>query len=195
MKQTEEKDGFKVLAVILAVLIVIAIAGSSVLIITSGSKEADSAQEKVKTVQLKAELPKENEKKLMNKVTVSAGGIMAKQNDDKKEKDDKKDKTSGDYVIADSSSKLLTNSDIAGMSAKELNYAKNEIYARHGRKFDSQELREYFSSKSWYEGKYAGKDFDANYSNSVLSDIEKKNAEFLKNAENKAQSGGYKLDQ
>lgn len=100
-----------------------------------------------------------------------------------------------DYIIPDSNTKLLTQSDIEGLSAQELNYAKNEIYARHGRQFDSAELREYFESKSWYDGRYPAEEFDKNRSASVLSDIEKKNAEFLKNAEYKAQSGGYKLDQ
>ena len=94
-----------------------------------------------------------------------------------------------------SNTKLLTSSDIAGLSLKELNYAKNEIYARHGRKFDSNELRTYFESKSWYEGKYSAADFDANYSARILSDTERKNAEFLKNAEYAMSGGGYQLDQ
>ncbi len=94
-----------------------------------------------------------------------------------------------------SNTKLLTSSDIAGLSLKELNYAKNEIYARHGRKFDSNELRTYFESKSWYEGKYSAADFDTNYSARILSETERKNAEFLKNAEYAMSGGGYQLDQ
>ena len=69
------------------------------------------------------------------------------------------------------------------------------ILTRHGRKFDSQELRNYFESKSWYVEKYDGSVFDTNYSDQLLSNIEKKNAEFLKDAENRAQNGGYQLDQ
>lgn len=86
-------------------------------------------------------------------------------------------------------------SDIQGLSIQELNYAKNEIYARHGRMFDSPELQNYFNSKQWYEGKYSAEDFDANYSASLLSDTEKKNTEFLKDAEYKLSSSGYQLDQ
>ena len=60
-----------------------------------------------------------------------------------------------DYVIPHSDTVLLTNSDIAGLSLQEINYAKNEIYARHGRRFKSQELQNYFNSKSWYNGTIA----------------------------------------
>ena len=80
------------------------------------------------------------------------------------------------------------------MSAKELNYARNEIFARHGRQFDSRELRNYFESKSWYKGEYSAEEFDKK-SDSILNRAEKKNVEFLEKAENKLEPGGYKLDQ
>lgn len=99
-----------------------------------------------------------------------------------------------DYIIADSNSRYLTDSDVSGLSLQELNYAKNEIYARHGRKFDSRELDNYFSSKSWYDGIYESDDFDANYSGNVLNDYEKKNTEFLSEKEHKIDSEGYQLD-
>lgn len=68
---------------------------------------------------------------------------------DKKNAVAKKD---SEYIIPDSNSRYLTESDISGLSLQQLNYAKNEIYARRGRKFDSVELQEYFGSKSWYRG-------------------------------------------
>lgn len=100
-----------------------------------------------------------------------------------------------EYILPSSAERLLTESDIQGLSLQELNYAKNEIYARHGRMFDSPELQNYFNSKQWYEGKYSAEDFDANYSASLLSDTEKKNTEFLKDAEYKLSPSGYQLDQ
>lgn len=95
-----------------------------------------------------------------------------------------------EYIFADSSDRLLTDADIRGMSAKELNYAKNEIYARHGRIFNSQELADYFKSKSWYEGTRSPSYFD-DHGDSILSETEKKNIEFLKKAEEALQPGGY----
>lgn len=36
-----------------------------------------------------------------------------------------------DYILPQSASYLLTESDIEGLDIREINYAKNEIYARH----------------------------------------------------------------
>ena len=96
----------------------------------------------------------------------------------------------GEYIIPDSNSRYLTESDIQNLSIREINYAKNEIYARHGRKFKSQELQTYFNSKSWYRGIIEPSDFRQ----SVLNDYEKKNAELLSKREFSMESGGYKLD-
>lgn len=79
----------------------------------------------------------------------------------------------------DSDSRLLTEADIAGMTSAELRLARNEIYARHGRRFSSQDLQSWFDSCSWYEGTIAPAEFDEG----VLSSIEMQNAAFLKAAE------------
>ena len=97
----------------------------------------------------------------------------------------------GGYVLPQSSSRLLTDADVAGLSLQQINYAKNEIYARHGRLFDSRELQNYFNSQSWYSGTIA----PANFSESLLSDVEKKNVTFLKNLEFSISPNGYQLDQ
>lgn len=96
-----------------------------------------------------------------------------------------------DYILPESDSKYLTEADIAGLTLKEINYAKNEIYARHGRKFDSAELRRYFKSKEWYDPRIDPDDFSVK----VFNSYEKKNTEFLAAKEESMQRGGYKLDQ
>ncbi|MBE5922971.1 MAG: YARHG domain-containing protein [Lachnospiraceae bacterium] len=98
---------------------------------------------------------------------------------------------SKDYIIPDSDTRKLTSSDISELSLQELNYAKNEIYARHGRKFDSAELRAYFESKSWYKGTIDPSDFSDN----MLSGIERDNVTLLKNKEFSISPNGYQLDQ
>ena len=55
-------------------------------------------------------------------------------------------------ILPQSDTRLLTQQDVAGLSLREINYAKNEIYARHGRKFASKELQDYFNAQSWYQG-------------------------------------------
>lgn len=105
---------------------------------------------------------------------------------DKKNAVAKKD---SEYIIPDSNSRYLTESDISGLSLQQLNYAKNEIYARRGRKFDSVELQEYFGSKSWYRGTIEPSQF----TNDMLNDYEIKNADLLSARESAIDSGGYKL--
>lgn len=94
-------------------------------------------------------------------------------------------------ILPESDSRLLTQQDVAGLSLQQINYAKNEIYARHGRKFASKELQDYFNAQSWYHGTVDAADFKE----SVLSDVEKKNAEFLAEVEFSIAPNGYQLDQ
>ena len=100
---------------------------------------------------------------------------------------------SDDYIIEDSNIKYLTDADTSVLSLRDINYAKNEIYARHGRKFHSQELQSYFNSKSWYEGTIEPEDFDAAVS-SFLTDLEMINADFLQKKEFEIDPDGYPLD-
>lgn len=95
-----------------------------------------------------------------------------------------------DYIIPDSNSRYLTMADVEGLSLREINYAKNEIYARHGRRFASKELQNYFDSKPWYKGTISADAFDG----SVFNDYERANADFLSEVEFSIDSKGYKLD-
>lgn len=99
-----------------------------------------------------------------------------------------------DYIIADSNSRYLSNDDVKNLSIQQINYAKNEIYARRGRKFASRELQEYFNSKSWYNGTIDPAAFDENYRN-YFNDYEIKNTEFLSKVEYSMSPNGYQLDQ
>jgi len=76
------------------------------------------------------------------------------------------------YILPDSDSRKLKKSDLAGMTAQQLSYAKNEIYARHGRVFKSSELQDYFNEKNWYEENDDFKDED-------LSKKEAENTKFI----------------
>lgn len=85
------------------------------------------------------------------------------------------------YILEDSNRRLITESDLKDLSLKELRIARNEIYARHGRKFKDRELQEYFNSMPWYRGTIEPDRFNDN----SLSDIEKKNRELIQGYENK----------
>lgn len=76
--------------------------------------------------------------------------------------EESKDISGRDYIFPDSDSRYLTDEDLAGYSSDQLELAKNEIYARHGRKFVTQRIADYFNSKSWYKGTEDPETFDNN---------------------------------
>ena len=84
-----------------------------------------------------------------------------------------------EYVLPDSAKRKVKKSDLKGLSIEELRIARNEIYARHGRMFDDKKLQKYFDSQSWYEGTVPASEF----SEDVLSSVEKKNVAFIRQFE------------
>ena len=85
--------------------------------------------------------------------------------------DSEDDAYESEYILPDSSTTYLTMDDLEGLTAEECRIARNEIYARHGRRFSEEELQSYFDSCSWYTGTTDPEDFDG----SVLNDYEEKN--------------------
>ncbi len=79
------------------------------------------------------------------------------------------------YILPDSDTRYYTESELSGLSEDELRLARNEIYARHGRKFDAEDLQEYFGNQSWYEGTIEPSDF----SESLLNEYEKANVDTI----------------
>lgn len=80
-----------------------------------------------------------------------------------------------EYILPESSTRLLERKDLENLSAEQCRLARNELYARHGRMFDDAALQSYFESCSWYQGSIPA----ANFSDTVLSEIEVKNRDFI----------------
>lgn len=95
----------------------------------------------------------------------------------------------GDYFFPESAARYLTDEEISKYSSSELELAKNEIYARHGRKFVTQRIADYFNSKSWYQGTIEPEEFDAAY-NSIFNEYEAANIEKLVLWEKKKRDAG-----
>lgn len=95
------------------------------------------------------------------------------------------------YLVPECDSRYYTEGDLNNMTLQTICFAKNEIYARHGRKFVSKELREYFESQSWYSGTVE----PGNFTETVFNQYEQANVTFLSNQEFKRASNGYQLDQ
>lgn len=81
--------------------------------------------------------------------------------------------SSSDYILPDSSSRLYSTSELSGLSDWELYVARNEIYARHGRTFQKDDLQSYFDGQSWYTPLYSPEEFD---SLGLLNSTEQQNA-------------------
>ena len=77
-------------------------------------------------------------------------------------------------IFADSSTRRLTNADLAGLNVGTLRIARNEIYARRGYRFADDALRSYFTRFSWYSPRY---------DNVTLTPIEQDNVALIRSTE------------
>lgn len=81
-----------------------------------------------------------------------------------------------EYILPDIASRYYSYDDLDGLDQEQLRLARNEVYARHGRSFETKDLNSYFSSKSWYYGYLTADEFD----DSVLNEFEKANLDLIK---------------
>lgn len=91
-----------------------------------------------------------------------------------------------DYLLSESGSRLLTEGELLNLPKSKLTAARNEIFARHGYIFSSEELRVYFYTKAWYVPSVQGDDFDSG----TLSKQEHQNITLLKSLETVADENG-----
>ncbi|MCR4907919.1 MAG: YARHG domain-containing protein [Lachnospiraceae bacterium] len=104
----------------------------------------------VKTAEIIKKAEFENVEGELQKFDASSSADSGKKTDEPAEKEEEESGASGDYILPWSDSVYLEQSDIRGLSDEELRLARNEIYARHGRKFKDIKLQEYFGEKRWY---------------------------------------------
>ncbi len=78
------------------------------------------------------------------------------------------------YIFANSSTTLLSDTEIQALSKEDSVKALNEIFARYGHDFSSKSLKEYFTAKEWYQSVEGKK-----VSVSDLNTIEQKNVILL----------------
>jgi hypothetical protein len=83
----------------------------------------------------------------------------------------------------EASSRYLTDRDLAGRTRWELKIMRNEIFARHGCRFQTEEMRRYFNEQEWYEPRY-------DEVSSRLTEVEIANIELIKQYEAGAQEEG-----
>lgn len=79
-------------------------------------------------------------------------GVFSSEQNQQGNEENATDVQNDGYLLPGSDSSYITMEDLKGFTAEECRIARNEIYARHGRKFDDEELQAYFDSKDWYHG-------------------------------------------
>ena len=80
----------------------------------------------------------------------------------------------------------MTSEKLNKLTIDELNIAYNEIFARHGHDFKSEELREHFIGCLWYRPVYG-----RTVSTAELSDIENQNLNIIRNEINLRKNGNF----
>ncbi|WKN40910.1 YARHG domain-containing protein [Tunicatimonas pelagia] len=80
-----------------------------------------------------------------------------------------------------------TRSDLKSKSLDELKILRNEIFAKHGYVFKSEDLAEYFSKYDWYKPKYQNVD-------SLLTAVEQKNIKLIVDLENNLKRKSLRID-
>ena len=85
-----------------------------------------------------------------------------------------------DYLIYGSDRRYVTIEDLYGFDAETCRLARNEIFARHGRRFATSSIQQYFNRRSWYYGYINPDDFNE----SMLNKYELDNISFIKDFEN-----------
>lgn len=83
------------------------------------------------------------------------------------------------YQMPDLFCRYVTEQELCVYPTEVLRLLRNEIYAAYGRKFESDELKEYFDERSWYRERISPEEFDED----ILSDWEKKNAALIRKLE------------
>ncbi len=86
--------------------------------------------------------------------------------------------TDDSFIFEDSNSRYLTEYELYGMSDWDLRVARNEIYARYGRMFEDEALREHFMAQDWYEPLYTAEEMDA-FGESIFNDYEIYNLDLI----------------
>ncbi len=82
--------------------------------------------------------------------------------------------------------RYYTEEELADMDAQTLYLARNELYARHGRRFQNEELQFFFDSEHWYEPRVD------EVPDSEFNEYEKANLQLIQELEEKrkAEEGG-----
>lgn len=189
-QKTEKKSGKKFLKIFLIVTLFIAII---LLVVVFIYMKKDSQKEVAENVQSAlSELPKDENEVLAGKedaMNVNLSESFSEESSENTENsisseseeivepldESHVENTVKEYILPDSNIRYISKSELSGLTAEECRLARNELYARHGRKFDDEGLQNYFNSFDWYTPTIEGKDFEE----SMLNEYEVANRDLI----------------
>ena len=70
---------------------------------------------------------------------------------------------------------MINEDDLTGKTDWELDIMRNEIFARHGRRFNRSDLQNYFYKQPWYTPIFSPEDFP----NLQLTELQRRNAAYI----------------
>lgn len=82
------------------------------------------------------------------------------------------------YILPGSDSRYYSWQEVDALDSDTLQMAINELYARHGRRFDTEYIRSYFEKKSWYHPSVDPSAIDGK-EDAYFNDYEKANYQLL----------------
>lgn len=180
----KEKKDKKIRAIeaVLAASIVILLVTEGVLLLNQ--KKPSKKETPILTQEQAKEIDRKNMESAKNTTVEKKGAditIGAKTSEEPQEAGQTRE-----YIIEDSYARALTMDELTAFTLEELQIARNEILARHGRKFEDEKMKLYFESKSWYSGTMEPFEFDAKY-DTILSEVEKANIQLIQSMESMAE--------
>lgn len=89
------------------------------------------------------------------------------------------DDTPGRYPQA--STRILTEAELTSQSAETLSNMRNEVFARHGHRFQTPRLNKLFSAQSWYSP-------TTDDASSALTELERKNIALIRSVEKRVKA-------
>lgn len=148
-----------IIHIILGILIVAVVAGIVTMLITTRVSYKEQQLDVKEDIAASAEASEEVLSPNIQKVDMSI--VSKRVSAPAVEAEQEELQTESEYIFEDSNERFLEAEEIYALTEEEMRIARNEIYARLGRKFTDETLQEYFESKSWYTPIYEAEEFDS----------------------------------
>lgn len=104
-----------------------------------------------------------------------SGSVIAEKTAERSDREHISQTMNSNYLLPDSDTYYISEADISWMDDTDLMLARNEFYARRGRKFVTKSIREYFERQGWYQGTIEPDQFSSN----LFNRYEQANIDFI----------------